>query len=301
MSNSRFYTYLHTRNDTGVAFYVGKGRGNRCNQKNGRNKHWKNIVAKHGYTVHIVAHWDTEVEAFKHEKLLITQFKASGICLANMTDGGEGVCGRACKEETRVKLRLAALGNTYGVGHKPSAEKIERSRVRMSGNKYRIGIAHSPEVCASISAKLKGKIVSDETRAKLSKALKGRVMTPEWIAKMSATKTGMKLKHTTEWLLRKRNGDQFRHSEETKAKMSLDRIGNQYARGHKDTPEQRENKSIAQIKRNAAINSTAKLSEKDVMDIRCSTVQPKKIAMQYGVSDVLIYRILQRKAWKHVA
>jgi len=45
-----FYVYEHTRNDTGLVFYVGKGNGKRLNVgKNGggsRNRYWKHIVPK---------------------------------------------------------------------------------------------------------------------------------------------------------------------------------------------------------------------------------------------------------------
>ena len=53
---SEFYTYFHTRNDTGKVFYVGKGKGRRAHEP-GRNPHWKNIVAKHGCEIKL---WSAE-------------------------------------------------------------------------------------------------------------------------------------------------------------------------------------------------------------------------------------------------
>ena len=101
-----FFTYSHQTADTGKIFYIGKGsRKDRQIAKIGRNKHWHNIVKKHGFTAKILAYWDTEQEAFAHEKLLIASFRDMGHKLANYTDGGEGSSGAKITEETRIKLR----------------------------------------------------------------------------------------------------------------------------------------------------------------------------------------------------
>ena len=105
---SSFYTYFHTRNDTGKVFYVGKGKGRRAHEP-GRNPHWKNIVAKHGYTVHFAMTRLSEAEAFEHEKFLILCFKDMGIYLTNMTDGGEGVSGYKHTEQEIEENRARAL------------------------------------------------------------------------------------------------------------------------------------------------------------------------------------------------
>jgi len=44
----------------------------------------------------------------------------------------------------------------------------------------------------------------------------------------------------------------------------------------------------------------ARLTEDEVRAIRRSAAPPKRLAAEYGVSDTLIYRIRQRKAWAHV-
>lgn len=84
-----FYTYAHTRNDTGKIFYIGKGTGKRAWNKSGRNKWWKHIVEKHGHKVHILFKTDVEQEAFDQEILLIEGFKNQGLELVNQTDGGD--------------------------------------------------------------------------------------------------------------------------------------------------------------------------------------------------------------------
>jgi len=153
------YTYSHNKPD-GTPFYIGKGIGRRAYSKN-RNEYWKRIVAKYGYEVQILAHWNTEKEALDHEVLLIACMKDMGIELCNLTDGGEGANGYKHKEEHKAKLK----GNTYGAstwgmtfkGKKHSAEsRAKMSYVRI-GNKNKAGTTLSEESKAKISASNLGK------------------------------------------------------------------------------------------------------------------------------------------------
>ncbi|RAZ47421.1 hypothetical protein DP175_03995 [Polynucleobacter paneuropaeus] len=55
-----FYTYAHKKPD-GSIFYIGQGstKYKRAYSTKGRNKHWHNVVNKHGYEVEILAYWET--------------------------------------------------------------------------------------------------------------------------------------------------------------------------------------------------------------------------------------------------
>lgn len=44
-----FYIYVHTKTTDNSIFYVGRGNRNRFVRSDNRNKHWQNIVAKHGF------------------------------------------------------------------------------------------------------------------------------------------------------------------------------------------------------------------------------------------------------------
>ena len=101
-----FYTYMHTRNDTNETFYIGKGHGKRAFWKHGRNHYWTNIVKKHGYTVHVLAQWEKEADAFEHEKFLISCFRKINKDLVNRTDGGDGPTGQKFSNEQRQKMRV---------------------------------------------------------------------------------------------------------------------------------------------------------------------------------------------------
>lgn len=115
----QFYTYMHTRNDTGKPFYIGKGRWKRAwdHRRSKRGAHWSSIVKKHGYTVHILAYWQTEREAFDHERLLIESFRSIGYRLANKTDGGEGTSGYKLSIERREQMSIFQSSRMSGAGN----------------------------------------------------------------------------------------------------------------------------------------------------------------------------------------
>jgi hypothetical protein len=159
-----FYTYLHRRTDDGLAFYIGKGRGERAKSRHGRNKHWTRVADKHGYTVEILAEWPTEAEAFEHEKFLIACFRDLGYPLVNQTDGGEGPTGLRHTAET--KARIAAL---------------------------KTGRAHSAETRAKMSQAHRGKPKSPEHKANISRAKRGVKMSADRVARMSASRKGIPL------------------------------------------------------------------------------------------------------------
>lgn len=173
----KFYTYVHTRNDTGEVFYVGKGQGERAFSKGRNNIHWNNIVAKHGRTVHIIAYWEDETFAFAHEKELIAEFRASGVVIVNQTDGGDGTSGYKQSAEHKAKV---------GAKHKGKIVSIE-TRAKMAlakvGRKRR---AFSPECRAKLRVAALGKIISPEQRAKISASLRGRKIAPDVVANMTA-------------------------------------------------------------------------------------------------------------------
>ena len=126
-----FCTYLHKRNSDNKVFYVGAGSLKRpySKQENRRSKNWVSVVKEHGYTVDVLAHWDSKEDAFEHEKVLISTFRDMGHPLVNLTDGGIGTKGfKQTKEsiakmiihhigvkrslETKQKMSLAKLGKT---------------------------------------------------------------------------------------------------------------------------------------------------------------------------------------------
>ncbi len=133
-----YFTYLHRRNDSNEVFYIGKGCGRRINDRNNRNKHWNNIVAKHGFTYEKIAEWKEEKDAFLHEVFLIDCFRSMGCKLANLSNGGEG--GSYPKTEShRKNLSLAKKGvpNPKMLGElNPAKSKESRKKRSIAMKKY---------------------------------------------------------------------------------------------------------------------------------------------------------------------
>lgn len=103
----QFYTYVHCRPD-GSPFYVGKGHGKRAFNFSGEgNKHYDHVIAKYGVKniVVEVMPCKSETEAFLREQLIIKSLRVSGSHLCNLTDGGQGPCGRKHSDSTKQKLR----------------------------------------------------------------------------------------------------------------------------------------------------------------------------------------------------
>jgi len=100
-----FYVYLHRKATNGKVFYVGKGHGKRAwDSTNGRNRHWRSVVAKHGFTVEIYKTGLLEWYAFELEIETILRYGRDN--LANVTDGGEGPSG-AIQSKERIAKTIA--------------------------------------------------------------------------------------------------------------------------------------------------------------------------------------------------
>jgi hypothetical protein len=171
MSALGFYTYEHTRNDTGAVFYVGKGRGRRSCATYNRNIHWKRVVAKSGgFAVRIVVEGVDEDFAFLVEMERIDQLRRLGVKLCNMTDGGEGTAGLFVSEETKRKQSDKRRGHLHPQYGKPKSDETkDKLRIASTGKKL------SDESRAKISNAITGRKESLETRQKKSLALSGRV------------------------------------------------------------------------------------------------------------------------------
>ena len=181
MSNSnstKFYTYFHIRNDTGIVFYVGKGMGNRAWFRINRSLHWRNIVNKHGYAVEIADRFDDEQDAYAHERYLIASLRALGVNLCNQTDGGGGPSGCKCTEETKKKHSDTQKKTWTGRKHSVETKrKMSESRIgnkNAVGGKGPLGTKRTEEFKARMAEIAKTRTFSAETRLKMSENQKRR-------------------------------------------------------------------------------------------------------------------------------
>lgn len=146
---NNYYVYQHVRNDTKEVFYVGKGRGERCNVKSNRNKHWHNIVNKaNGFTVDIVFSGLSHEEALESEHDVILENLYFGCRLANKNLGGTGRKGKSLETDHKMKISCALKGRRLIVHNKETLEKI---------SKKLLGRKSDPETVARIKSSNTGK------------------------------------------------------------------------------------------------------------------------------------------------
>lgn len=81
-----YYVYAHYKANTDEIFYIGKGKNKRAWHLHSRNRYWKSIVKKYGYSVKILKSNLNEQEAFVLEIDLIKSLKPK----ANLVPGGKG-------------------------------------------------------------------------------------------------------------------------------------------------------------------------------------------------------------------
>lgn len=219
-----FYVYQLRLEGSIAPFYIGKGTGRRAQfhltpGHIKKEKSYKNNIIKKaqregvGILVEIIADGLSEDIALDLEVELIQIYGRRNIgtgCLANLTDGGDGVSGYVMSKEHRQLLSNLAKGRKW------TEEQRERTI------KARIGMKRSEATKAKMSKSASGRIASDETRAKLSEIAKNRPRrshSEETKAKMRAAALGRKHTEETKQKLRTHNLG-TRLSEETRAKMS---------------------------------------------------------------------------------
>jgi hypothetical protein len=141
-----FYVYAYLRAKTSTRankltpYYIGKGSSNRAFRKN------RAIPMPTDQSLIVfIAENLTEEEAFRLEKYCIALYgrvdKGTGV-LYNMTDGGEGTCGRSQTEKTKAKISAAFRGSKHPMWGKTGTQSpnwgrqhSEESRLKMSQNR----------------------------------------------------------------------------------------------------------------------------------------------------------------------
>jgi hypothetical protein len=180
-----FYVYEHWRPDTGVCFYVGKGKDKRAwDMKSMRNRHHMAITSKlislgMCVDVRIVMDKLSEETAFNLE---IDRIALYGIeNLANMTHGGDGL--KNPSKETREKISKSQKARFAREGEFEKLSAQRKGRITSEETKKKIAIKskgrkHSPETIEKMKkyAKLRG--ISDVTRAAQKAAVTGKKRAP---------------------------------------------------------------------------------------------------------------------------
>ena len=104
-----FYVYLHIREDDGLVFYVGKGKGKRAWERSMRNRHWHFVANKHGFVVKVIDEKLSQDDAFALERYLIESYRSIGTGIVNVSDGGDGGTGKRHSDEWKAHIRERML------------------------------------------------------------------------------------------------------------------------------------------------------------------------------------------------
>lgn len=198
----KYYVYEHRRNDTGAAFYVGKGSNNRAWSRNHRSTWWKRIADTHGYSVVLLYESISELEAFRLEVDIIQSYGRANLC--NMTDGGEGNSGGKRSEETKKKLRDKKIGpKNPNYGKTASQELRDKMSKSRSGSKaYWFGRNHSDETKQKLRIASTGKKHTEHTLQKMRDAAVGHITSEDTKEKIRLSKIGKpRPKHVIEILI----------------------------------------------------------------------------------------------------
>jgi NUMOD3 motif. len=181
MSEARVhYVYRHRRESDGTVFYYGKGKDRRAWSASGRNRHWRGIARKHGWTVEIVRSDMPEPCALSLERALIERDR--GPKLANLTDGGGGTPGWKHSEETKRRIGAHWKGREFTPKMREALALANKNRVLTDAQRARMSEAakrrarkpHTPETRAKIAASHIGLRPTDEARRNMSLAKIGK-------------------------------------------------------------------------------------------------------------------------------
>lgn len=175
---NKYYIYFHINKETGLPFYVGKGKDQRAWCKSRRSQYWNNVVNKYGYTVDIIEKNLSEVEAYSKEIIWIAQLKAWNFKLCNFTIGGKGNTGLKFTNEQRNNLSKSKKGQIpWNKGKSMSEEqkkllsKIHLERGTVPPN--RKGSKMPKEAIEKISIASKNQVWTEERKRKISLKLLG--------------------------------------------------------------------------------------------------------------------------------
>lgn len=160
MESKLWYVYLKSRPD-GSPFYVGKGSGNRHRSTSGRVQRYRDILAKYGeenIITSFLCYSTHESVVLAAERKFVLAFRASGIDLVNISDGGEvcvipeGVFARRAATlrktlstpEARA-LKSAAMKKVY---LRPGYKEAQKERIKEINARLDVRAKHAARVKA---------------------------------------------------------------------------------------------------------------------------------------------------------
>jgi len=235
--------YIATHNKTGLK-YFGKTT-EYFNQKDlqeeyhGSGKYWLNHLKKYGddVTMEIYGIYSPEevkkiALKFSEDNNIVFGVNNEGLrkdkkTWANLKpeNGLDGGC-YFVSDETKIKISNS-LKEFYRQNGTEHLKYFRTKEMRKAMSEKKKGTICSEKTRKLLSEKGKGRIVSEETRKKISAIHKGKTVSEETKIKISNAKKGVKLsdKHKEALSKNKKGMKGLHHSEETKDKIRLSRLG----------------------------------------------------------------------------
>jgi len=178
---------------------------------------------------------------------------------------------RVLNEETKRKLSLSLKGRSSPMkGRHQTEESNGKRRLASKGNTFALGYRHTKEAKQKISKARKRHPVSIEVREKIRQARLKDWCNPEYREKQIKLRSEYQITEETKLKIRRTKAkNQYRHSAETKAKISLSLLGNTRTLGYKTT--EKTKKILSEISRrhmqdpefkNRVIRATIKANRK---------------------------------------
>jgi hypothetical protein len=207
--DKNFYVYGLFDPKKDKPFYIGKGTGRRYTshfepsrlkqeRKSLKAKIYLKIINEGNLPISkILFNNLTEDEAFLKERELIAKYgridKGSG-CLANHTDGGEGVAGIILQEDSIIKRSNALKDVPRPLYVRKKISETLKGRIRSKETLEKISKAKAGKIYPNVieankknAIKRKGIPRTEEVKLKLSLSQKGRIVPPERRLQISNT------------------------------------------------------------------------------------------------------------------
>ena len=175
MKNTVFYVYAHLRKTDSKCFYIGKGSGKRYKAKESRNKHWWNVVNKHGFEYKILINNITEEKAFKLEAEICKQIGYKNLCNVREELGNGGW---SHSEETKNNISKALKGKIQ------SKKTIQKRSNSLKGNASLSTLERGLKISKSLTGNKK-------RGDKISKSLIGKLKTKQHSDNISKNNKGI--------------------------------------------------------------------------------------------------------------
>ena len=225
-NNNIFYVYGYIRLDTNTYFYIGKGKGNRCERLDNRKQHFINIFNKVNCCYEILYDNLSEEEAFELEIKTIEDLvfnegysidipnykclKNKESNLVNLTWGGDGTTGYSIKQSAETIMNRVA---------KNTGKKRTQLQKENLSNARKNYINNNKAELERIRNLRKGAKLSNETKSKLRDLKLGTTRNIDSINK--AIETYNNKTDEEKALINKKRSESVKKSKQLKSKFRI--------------------------------------------------------------------------------